>query len=78
MTPYIYANLYATAFASPANPRAAIAYFPNATGIKQVATQYKFDKINALFGLKNNVDKASKLQILVSVDRIYTQALKAK
>ena len=44
----------------------------------KTAIHYKFDKGNSLFSLHNNMDKALKLQILESVDNIYTRSSKKK
>ena len=77
-TPIVYATLSATTFKFPANTGAAPAYPSNATGIEQLAIRYKFDRDTALFGIYINIDKDLKLQILTSVDNIYTQSPKAK
>ena len=43
-----------------------------------MSIQYNFDRENSLLILHSNVDKALKLNILASVDNIYTQTLKEK
>ena len=78
LTPAMYDTLSATYFVSPVNPGASPVFHFKSTIIEQTSICYKFDKKTALFTLTNNVEKALKLQILASMDRVYTHALKEK